>query len=401
MGVTFIVNEVRIEKWVYGGHGIGWANDATHFAGFVLPGELVKVESEPGRKGVQWGKTVEILEPSKARVAARCKHFGECGGCQYQHAKYDTQLELKAGILVEQLARMGKIEYAGGVEVISGPQYEYRNRCQFQIEDGKLGYFEQGSNALVPISECPIASPTIWAAIEKIRPILPKFVSRFELFTNETSTQLNILRTARPLAKRFFEEAAKLVPGMDQPNLDYTVGGSDVFRVNHKSFFQVNRFLIEELVTGVLDGAEGSSAYDLYAGVGLFTLPLARKFQQVTAVEVGAAAHSDLQFNLKRAKLETAASRTSCARTEDWLERATKTPDLIVADPPRTGLGKSVVRDLLRLKAPQVTIVSCNPSTLARDLAELKGTYDIAGLTLIDLFPQTYHLETIVKLRLR
>ncbi len=389
---------MRIEKWVYGGNGIGWANEETHFAGLALPGELVKVESEKDKRGVQWGKAIEILEPSPDRVVPRCPHFGACGGCQYQHARYETQLELKKKILVEQLSRMGRIAFEGEVKVISGPEYEYRNRCQFQITGGKLGYFQQGSNDLAPIKVCPIASPSIFAAIDKIRPLLPSFVSRFELFTNESETQLNILRTARPLARGFFDAAAKLIPGMDKPSLDYA-SGPDVFRVNHKSFFQVNRFLIQPLVDAVLEGAQGDSVYDLYAGVGLFTLPLARKFRQVTSVEVGNSAHVDLQFNAARAGLQV---RSSCAGVEEWLTRADKkAPDLIVADPPRTGLGKDVVHGLLRLKAPQLTIVSCNPSTLARDLEDLKSLYDIAEMTLIDLFPQTYHLETIAKLKLK
>ncbi|BDC50977.1 tRNA (uracil-5-)-methyltransferase [Bryobacterales bacterium F-183] len=363
----------------------------------MLPGELVRLKSSKDRKGVLWSTPSEIMEPSPDRVTPRCPHFGTCGGCQYQHARYETQLDLKAGILVEQLQRMGKIDYEGEVEIIAGPEYGYRNRCQFQIENGKLGYFEQGGTELVPISECPIASPMIMLAIEKIRPLLPKFVSRFELFTNEREVQLNILRTERPLAKRFFEDCAKLVPGTDQPSIEYTAAG-DTFRVNHKAFFQVNRFLVDELSAEVLKDESGDSAVDLYAGVGLFSVPLARKFKQVTSVETGAAAVADLKFNWKRAGLE---GHAHCVRAEDWLTKATKTPDLVIADPPRTGLGKVAVQHLLRLKPRGITLISCNPSTLARDLAELKSAYEIAGLTLIDLFPQTHHLETVAKLQLR
>lgn len=357
----------------------------------------MRVESSKDRKGVRWSTPSEIVEPSPDRVTPVCPHFGTCGGCQYQHARYETQLDLKAGILIEQLQRMGKIDYTGEVEVISGPEYGYRNRCQFQVENGKLGYFEQGGIDFVPINVCPIASPTILSAVDKIRPLLPKFVSRFELFTNEREVQLNILRTERPVARRFFEDCAKLVPGTDQPNLEYPAAG-DLFRVNHKAFFQVNRFLVDELSAEVVKGEQGDTAVDLYAGVGLFSLPLARQFKSVISVETGAAAVADLKFNWKRAGLE---GQAHCARSEDWLAKATRTPDLVVADPPRTGLGKVAVQHLLRLKPPRITLISCNPSTLARDLAELKSAYDIAGLTLIDLFPQTHHLETVAKLSLR
>jgi 23S rRNA (uracil1939-C5)-methyltransferase len=201
------------------------------------------------------------------------------------------------------------------------------------------------------------------------------------------------------VARRFFDGCAKIVPGADRPHLDYTVGEFQ-YRVSHKSFFQVNRFLIEPLVQAVVDGEEeGGTAFDLYAGVGLFTLPLARRFAKVTSVEIGGAANGDLQFNLERAGLK---ARGVFNRTEDWLASARETPDLVLADPPRTGLGKVSVRELLRLKSPRLTIVSCDPATLARDLKDLiAGGYEIADLTLIDMFPQTFHLETIVKLRLK
>ena len=362
----------------------------------MLPGERVSVEQVKNAKNVFWHRVIEVLEPSPDRVTPRCPHFGKCGGCQYQHGRYETQLQLKIGILREQLQRMGNVQYEGEVKVISGPEYEYRNRCQLQITDGKLGYFEQGSNDLVPITECPIASPVIFDAIAKIRTILPRFVSRLELFTNGTDVQLNILRSEKPVARRFFDDCAKLVPGTDRPHLDYKVG-DDLFRVNHKSFFQVNRFLIEPLVNAVMDGAEGKTVFDLYSGVGLFTLPLARRFAQVTSVEIGGAANGDLKTNLDRAGLK---AKAIFNRTEDWLTGVETTPDLIVADPPRTGLGKVAVRELLRLKAPKVTLISCDPATLARDLRDLiAGGYEIADLTLIDMFPQTLHLETIVKLR--
>lgn len=363
-----------------------------------MPGERVSVEPVRDSKGVFWHRVKSVLEPSPDRIEPRCPHFTKCGGCQYQHARYETQLQLKTGILREQLLRMGGVTFEGEVRVISGPEFEYRNRCQFQITDGKLGYFEQGSNDLIPIEQCPIASPVVFDAITKIRQILPRFISRLELFTNGEDVQLNVLRSTKPVARRFFEECAKIVPGTDRPHLDYVVGEYK-YRVNHKSFFQVNRFLIEPLVNAVVDGEEGDKAFDLYAGVGLFTLPLARKFAKVTSVEIGGSANGDLQFNLERAGLK---AKGVFNRAEDWLAAATETPDLIIADPPRTGLGKAAVRELLRLKSPKLTIVSCDPATLARDLKDLQaGGYEIADLTLIDMFPQTFHLETIVKLRLK
>jgi 23S rRNA (uracil1939-C5)-methyltransferase len=164
--------------------------------------------------------------------------------------------------------------------------------------------------------------------------------------------------------------------------------------VSPRSFFQVNRFLIEQLVEKALSAVTGATALDLYAGVGLFALPLTKRFASVTAVETGSSAARDLEVNAERAGVSIT---LELARVEDYLAKLVKTPDFVLADPPRAGLGKSVVKDLNRVAAPRLTIVSCDPATLARDIAAL-NRYKIESLTLVDLFPQTYHLETIASL---
>jgi 23S rRNA (uracil1939-C5)-methyltransferase len=165
--------------------------------------------------------------------------------------------------------------------------------------------------------------------------------------------------------------------------------------VSPKSFFQVNRFLIDALTDAALGSHQGESALDLYAGAGLFALPLAKRFAKVTAVEAGSAAAHDLAFNAQRAGV---AIHSEYSRVEDYLASATETPDFVVADPPRVGLGPEVVRHLKRLAPPKLSIVSCDPATLARDLASMPE-YSIESLTLVDLFPQTYHMETVAHLR--
>ena len=225
----------------------------------------------------------------------------------------------------------------------------------------------------------------------------PGFITSLELFTNESEVQVNVLESGRPVSKRFFDWCAEKIPGYAPDAIEYTVGAA-VFRVHHKSFFQVNRFLIEALIAAALEGAEGETALDLYSGVGLFSMALARKFRTVTAVETSASAVRDLEFNAERAGVAVEVRREA---VEAFLEAAENAPDFVLADPPRAGLGKHAVRDLLRLKPKQVTIVACDPATLARDLAALvAGGYKIEQLTLIDLFPQTFHIETVARLRL-
>jgi 23S rRNA (uracil1939-C5)-methyltransferase len=214
-----------------------------------------------------------------------------------------------------------------------------------------------------------------------------------EIFTDERQVQINVLETDRPVARRFFDWCATEIEGVVEGALDY----HGQFRVSSNSFFQVNRFLLDDLVNTALADASGDTAGDLYAGVGLLSMPLAKRFREVVAVESGSGAVRDLQFNAERAGLSNLRAVQQTA--EDHLTALEKAPDLIVLDPPRAGLGKNVVKRLTALKPRQLVIVACDPATLARDLAALlAGGYRIARMALIDLFPQTYHLETVVGL---
>ena len=400
-----------MEKWVYGGEGLSRVDGRVALTPFVLPGEKVRIDLGEGVNA----RLIEVLEPSPDRVEPPCPLFARCGGCHYQHAPYGFQLARKAEILREQLRRVGKIEYSGEIQTISGPPLGYRNRVQVHILSSgragrRLGYLARRSHKLVPLTgDCPVASPRLNQELAAMRERLqdarfPRFVRALELFTNETDVQVNVVETAQPLRRDFFDWC-KSVNILEYP----TVFGT--FHVGPKSFFQVNRFLADKLVEAALSGSEGSaamsgsegntamsgsegnSALDLYAGVGLFAIPMSRRFASVTAVEAGSSAVRDLEANA------AGALRVEHSRVEDYIARLDTTPDFVLADPPRAGLGKEVVAHLNRLAPPRLTIVSCDPATLARDLAALQG-YGIDRLTLVDLFPQTYHIETVAHLRL-
>jgi 23S rRNA (uracil1939-C5)-methyltransferase len=334
-------------------------------------------------------------------VEAPCPFYYRCGGCQYQHAAYEAQLAAKRAILAEALRRIGKMEPPEEIGVVAGQPWEYRNRAQLHIDGVHIGYRRPRSHRLCPIDHCPISSPGINQALRITRQMLleprwPRFVRSIELFSNESETQVNVLEAARPVARRFFEWCAERIPGASKTALDYPAGGL-LYRVSNRSFFQVNRFLVESLVETALDDVQGERALDLYAGVGLFSLPLTTRFRTVTAVEGGSAPVRDLEFNAQRAGRVV---ETVQAETGAFLERLVETPDFILADPPRSGLGPKVVLELGRIQAPRLTLVACDPATLARDLAALVASgYRIDRLTLIDLFPQTYHFETIAHLR--
>lgn len=385
---------------MYGGDGLARLDGRVVFAPFVLPGERVRASAGRQKPGMVQAQTLEVLEPSAQRVAPACPVFGRCGGCHYQHAPYEYQLAAKSTILVEELRRLGKLSPPGEIAVVSGDPWAYRNRVQLHVENGQLGYWEPRSHKLCPTAECPVASPKAQQAIAALHGMLhdprwPGFVKSLEVFTDEERVQLNVYDTGRPVARRFFEWCGANIPGMVEGALDYR----GQFRVSSNAFFQVNRLLVDRLVEVATEGAEGDTALDLYAGVGLFTVPLGRRFRQVTAVESGSGATRDLRFNLDRAGLPQV--RSDASTVEAFLEKLKRAPDFVLLDPPRAGLGKPVVERLKELRPRLVTIVACDPATLARDLAALvAGGYKMRKITLVDLFPQTYHLETVVRLAL-
>ena len=390
-----------MEKLVYGGDGLARLEGRVVFAPFVLPGERILARPEQQKTGLVRARMLEVLEAAPERVAARCPVFGRCGGCHYQHAPYEFQLAAKRSILVEELRRLGKIEAPAEIEVVAGEPFGYRNRVQLHVQETRIGYLEGRSHRLCETGVCPVASPRVEEAIRALTEMArdsrwPRFVRSVEVFTDEQQVQLNVLETERPVARRFFDWAGTKIPGMVEGALDYR----GQFRVSSNSFFQVNRFLLDRLVETALRGAEGETALDLYAGVGLMSLPMAQRFATVTAVESGSGAVRDLQFNAERAGVSNLTARQQTA--EECLSILETAPEFILLDPPRSGLGKAVVNRIAELKPRKVTIVACDPSTLARDLAGLVAAgYRVDRMVLVDLFPQTFHLETVVALSMR
>lgn len=396
-----MATEITIEKLVYGGDGLARLDGQVVLAPYVLPGERVSIETSRVKSGLLRGRTPQILVPSDERVRPRCEYFGTCGGCQYQHAAYEYQLKQKVAILRETLRRLGGFMYEEEIPTISAEPWHYRNRVQLHFARGESGFRRPGSHDLCPIDHCYISAPLLVEAIRALaeavkRPEWPAFLRSLELFTNGTELQLNILESDRPVAARFFSWCAGFLPALVQGSVQYRAANQD-FRVSGGSFFQVNRFLIDALVEEALQETAGERAVDLYAGVGLFSLPLAGRFERVEAIERGSSAFRDLEFNVREHR-NVRAIRDSA---ETYFGQDLPTPDLLVADPPRAGLGAKCTEALLRVRPKRLTIVSCDPATLARDTKSLLSAYRIRRLAVVDLFPQTYHFETVLHLESR
>ena len=382
--------QLTVEKLVYGGHGLSRDNGRVVLTPLVLPGE--QIVAEPVDK--LHARLISVEQPAAERVPAPCPYFSICGGCHYQHMPYEYQVTQKVAIVREVMQRVGKFEAPAEIRVLSSEPWGYRNRTQLQVRDGQIGYLRLGSHDLCPVEQCPISSPKLNEAIGALTTLVrdrrwPSFIRRIELFTNETDVQFNVIETDQPVAKHFFEWVSERLPGYAGGALKY---GS--FRVSPRSFFQVNRYLVDALAESALAGVSGETALDLYAGVGLFSLQMASQFGSVTAVESGGSAVSDLKVNVP-------AVRAVRASADEYLAGMESAPDFVLADPPREGLGKLAVRELVRLRPRELRIVACDPATLARDLRPLLDAgYVLEKLTVADLFPQTFHIETIAALRL-
>jgi 23S rRNA (uracil1939-C5)-methyltransferase len=427
--------DVRIEKLVYGGDGLAHHDGNTVFVPLVLPGELVRIESAAKKKKFIRGRLQSVVEPSAERVAAPCPHFARCGGCQYQHIPYDAQIRYKAEILRETLGRIGRIQWTGAIDTQASPPFGYRNRAQWKLRsnqpgaagDAGIGYFEMGSTKLCAVTECAILSPRLADTFSRLRELVAQgkalsAIDEIEAFADSGDENILLNLSAERLAESPESIASALrqaIPyvesvliqdrkadkfHLDGPGyLSYRVGDAQ-FRVGHLSFFQVNRFMIEPLVEAVVGNTRGELALDLFAGVGLFTVALTRQFKRVIGVESNLAAAKDLDTNLQESGGTSPSARNITA--EGFLSRWHETPDLIVVDPPRAGIETEALAHIKKLKSPRIHYVSCDPATLARDLAQLVGTngdepYEIESMNLFDIFPQTYHMEVLVRLRRR
>ncbi len=403
------------------------------FVPFVLPGEKIEADVRQEKPGFARGSVTQLIEASPNRVEARCQYFRQCGGCHYQHIPYERQVEFKAGILRETLQRIAKIELKAEIQLHASPPWNYRNRTRLQVRNApefELGYFRFGSHEFLPVRECPISSPLLNRVIARLlegRGLdCPAAVEEIELFADAAdqgslawafcdrgADGKDLLRWAEALQRElpeiggvtFFSSRRrgeddetpmdpKIMAQSGARALRYRTKEHE-YQVSAGAFFQVNRFLVDDLVSVVTGQASGESALDLYAGVGLFSKALARNFHHIFGVEASQTAHGDFLQNVP------ANVKAAGARTEDYLRNrpVRKRPDLVVLDPPRTGAGKAVIRSLVELRAPLVRYVSCDPATLARDVAPLLAAgYRIAEAHLFDLFPETFHIESVMLL---
>jgi 23S rRNA (uracil1939-C5)-methyltransferase len=429
---------LTIEKVVYGGQGL--ARVPTNgdesigmrvFVPFTLPEEIIEVDITEEHRGYCIGEARRVEHGSEFRTAAPCPWFGPCGGCQLQHSAYPFQVEMKCRMLAENLLRTG-IQELPEITSLSGNPLAYRNRIRLHVEARPaftIGYRHAKSHRLLAIDRCPIAMPILERGISAIQSLgtagsVPAGSTEIELFTNHDQSELLLTLWVTQRAKldqkhatEFFlklqEEIPQLsggailaakehpMPGMrpllewERQSLQYRVDRRE-YSVGVESFFQINASLLDAFVGAVVGGEAGEYAWDLYAGSGLFARGLLERFRRVLAVESSPSSSRDLRKNL-RGTNGVAINST----TLDFLKNSAKeaVPDLLLLDPPRAGAGVEVCRLMAARDPRRIVYVSCDPATLGRDLAALiQSGYRLLRLQMVDMFPQTGHLETIATL---
>jgi 23S rRNA (uracil1939-C5)-methyltransferase len=406
--------ELRIDKLVYGGMGLGRHDGKVVFVPFTAPGDRVRVRAVERKKNFIRASLVELLEAGPGRQQPSCPHFGRCGGCQWQHLDYERQIEVKRGILQELFhhhlpeSRELEIRMRG-----CGNPFGYRSRARVQLrgvgDDVQVGFFRYQSHRVEDVEECPLLVPLLNEALRSVRTARRSGSSDPGLHAVELACSVEEgswqAAAIEDSGEEDFSEMRAASSDGEETLLRRTVGG---FRYWFAPgvFFQANDALIADLAALVSDLARDagtSAAADLFAGVGLFTLPLARRFERVVAVERSAAAADLCARNTAEAGLVNVEVVTADALR--WMEAMSSMAppafDLVVLDPPRSGAGAGVMEQLCAWAPERIVYVSCDPNTLVRDVGAAIRHYRLDHIEGIDLFPQSYHFETVVRLRHR
>jgi 23S rRNA (uracil1939-C5)-methyltransferase len=419
---------IPIESVAFKGYGVARSDGKAVFVPYTVTGDEAWIEITEEKKRYSTAKLIQVLKPSHGRVTPPCPYFGICGGCQWQHIDYSFQAQEKQKILGETLKRLGGIQEIPSISVFSSPKpYDYRVRVQLKVKGKAMGYYQERSYRIVDVERCPISHPLVNRIIRNLRGLLDALSGVKEVEINvspEEGRGILLLhpRSDDPGAEPFTGEFLRSQPMLKgiaivrkvghsligDPTLNFTIRSGLArekrelkFRISPGSFSQVNAEQNQRLVQTVLQFSQvsqGEKVFDLYAGVGNLTLPLAMEAGEVLGIEENRMAFEDAQFNAERNGIKNC--HFVHGRVEDVLSDWKRDlPDLIVLDPPRTGC-KTILEDVVRLEPRKIIYVSCEPTTFARDLRLFSQRgYSLQRLSLIDMFPQTYHMEVVGRLQ--
>jgi tRNA/tmRNA/rRNA uracil-C5-methylase (TrmA/RlmC/RlmD family) len=406
---------VTIEKPVAGGRMLARHDGQIVFVAGAIPGERVRVRVERVAKHLAFADTVEVLDHSSDRRSVDADWA--CGGSFYAHVSYARQLQLKSEVIADAFARIAKLPLSAPVSVLASQEEGYRMRARLHVRNGVFGFFREGTHEMCDAAPTRQLRPDTMAALQRLQPVLQENrVTSCELSENIVATERAILLELAPEATApsqvdpiegisgllFIDyQRGPLTVSYGSPYVTDRIGESDrtVSLTHHvESFFQGNRYVLPELVSRVIAQVPQGTVTDLYAGVGLFAVPLAAHgHRQIVAVEGDRSSARDLDSN---AAPYGQALHVRHLSVESYLQRRdVQVPDTLVIDPPRTGMSKEAMSGILGLKVPRVVYVSCDPATLARDVKRFSEVgYRLGHIEAFDLFPNTAHVETLAVL---
>ncbi len=411
--------EVEIERLLPGGVGLAHANDLTLFVSLAAPGDVLRVRIDRVQGKIGFASVLEVMKPSPVRVEPPCPYFGRCGGCDFQQLTYQAQLDAKLEIIRDCLHRIAKIEAPLDITMHASPgEWRYRARANWQVDSATklLGYFERGSNRVCDVEYCAVLVPELQETLEHVR---------HEILAAAASQQL------RDIDAVVGDEGVSVAPPLAGFKTDIVSRsiGNESYYFSAEAFFQVNHELLAPVIAEALGDATGLTAIDLYCGVGLFTLPLARRFERVTGVEAHPRAADFARGNIESAERPSSTTMREgiengfevgdpttatsgnirlgnvqivTARVGDWLSQHSRSfgpVDFLLLDPPRTGCENRDIAGIIALHPAKIAYCSCDPATLARDLKKLIAAgYSLDSVAAFDMFPQTHHVETVARL---
>ncbi|MCX8076626.1 MAG: class I SAM-dependent RNA methyltransferase [Aquificaceae bacterium] len=410
------LKNLLVKKLIYGGYGLAHVEGKSVFVDYALPNEVVDAEVYRENKNYFLARTKRVVLPSSVRRDAPCPYYQECGGCQLQHLDYAEQIKAKEDMLLDTLKRIGKIELKNLESSLYAEEFGYRIRAQFKVDRGRLGFFKRKSHSLIQVENCLLVHPAINQLLPALRELLRKIQTVKEVHVlyspNEDEFLVKLLCDNTPPTDKMRKLKNTILPkkvmgiGVYGEGEVYHIGrdfsfieaSSYRYRVCMDSFLQVNYLLWDRFIASALPKASFNKVLELHCGVGFFSLPLSKNSKFVVAYDSNRSAIKDAEYNAKINCVENVSFNYGIS-TEAIKKHAGEVIDLLFLDPPRSGLSGGEAKLVLKNKPNRIVYVSCEPTTLARDLKVfLEGGYKIESLRMVDNFPNTYHIEVIAHL---
>ncbi len=404
--------KLKIEKMVYGGYGLCHGEGKTFLVKGAYPGEEVEAKIVQSKKGFSFAKTQKILQPSKFRIIPSCRHFKECGGCEWMDISYKEQLKFKQEIFVEQMKRIAKFNVKKP-EIFETKEKHYRNKAEFVVRNSELGFFQEQSHNFVKIKECEILSERLNEVKKKVDIFLkkrPRFSSKVEhvVLREGNNETMVIFISSKDLTPPFLKDVDNVVSLKRKVHSHVVVSGKErvhqgkgtidvkindiQYQVPAKSFFQVNYEGAKILSSIVKEYAQsGDKLLDLYCGIGFFSLQLHDKFKRIFGIESSPSSILQAQKNVSLNGFDNIEFKAQ--KIEKWESK--EKFDVVVVDPPRSGL-RNTAEKVALLSKKKIVYVSCDSSTFARDTKILmKNGFELKNVKIVDMFPQTHHFEVV------